>query len=515
MMGKRDNQMSFSDCWLKGRIPEDSYWHKVRIWTLNHLEEEIFEPLFSNYGRSSVPPVYTFVGILVQFEKGYSDREFEGESRFDDRVKYAITAPRDFTGIDAVTMHDHRARFFKTEVGLKIFAQTIAQAKEAGLFSEENLNVVDTFMVWGAAAKQDTYTLLYQGIKMVLKFAAFHERAEEVKAVLKRDDYHLDRKKPQIDWEDKGEKQKLLQSLVKDALALVSHLKSGCSLPQDLANVCDLLEKVALQDVNIDDNGNVSMINGTAKDRIISVHDSDMRHGHKTTSKKSDGYKSEIITGGEKAKVILGIEVDSANTPDGTHLGDLIDDVQDMGQPINKIYGDCAYSKWEEIEKREQEDHIEFCVKVPSPSNSKGFFCKDQFTIDLKEGTVTCPNGHTKEFDTQKIEKREKVLVKFSSKLCSNCPMKEQCTRSTTGRTININPYEDRLQKQREYQRTPEFKKDYAKRPNVERIIAHLTRHGGRAARYIGKAKVKWQMIMVAINHNIKAITGCKLPQPA
>jgi hypothetical protein len=43
--------------------------------------------------------------------KGYSDKEFEEESTFDDRIKYAITAPRDFEGIDAVTLHDHRARF--------------------------------------------------------------------------------------------------------------------------------------------------------------------------------------------------------------------------------------------------------------------------------------------------------------------------------------------------------------------------------------------------------------------
>jgi len=159
MMGKRDQQMSFADIWIENMIPKDSYWARLRTWAEENLNEEDFAPLFSQYGRPSVPPIYTFLATLIQLEKGYSDAELEGESRFDDRVKYAITAPRNFTGIDAVTLHDHRKRFFESEIGLKIFARTIENAKQAGIFSKENLHVVDSFMVFGAAAKQDTYTL--------------------------------------------------------------------------------------------------------------------------------------------------------------------------------------------------------------------------------------------------------------------------------------------------------------------------------------------------------------------
>jgi len=81
-MGRADRQITFSDYWLQGEIPEDSYWHKIGKWATENLDEEIFQPLFSYYGRPSVSPVYTFTGILVQLEKGYSDREFEAESNF-------------------------------------------------------------------------------------------------------------------------------------------------------------------------------------------------------------------------------------------------------------------------------------------------------------------------------------------------------------------------------------------------------------------------------------------------
>lgn len=70
MMGSTEKQITFSDCWLEGKIPDNSYWSKMRKWALENLDEKMFQPLFSYYGRPSVSPIYTFTGILVQLEKG-------------------------------------------------------------------------------------------------------------------------------------------------------------------------------------------------------------------------------------------------------------------------------------------------------------------------------------------------------------------------------------------------------------------------------------------------------------
>lgn len=507
MMGRTEKQMTFSDYWLKGKIPESSYWHKMRKWALENLDEKMFQPLFSFYGRPSISPIYTFAGMLVQLDKGYSDREFEGESRFDDRVKYAITAPRDFEGIDANTLSDHRKRYFNSEIGRKIFIQTIGKAREEGMFSEENLNVIDSFMVWGAASKQDTYTLIYQGIKMVLRFAGFYEIDKEAHEVLKRNDYSKEDKKPKINWDIEEEKQKLLESLVNDALSLVGYFKGKRDLPEDLKEACNLLERIAKQDVKIDKNGKVSMVKGTAKDRIISVNDPEMRHGHKTSSRSSDGYKAEIVTGGKQGAIIVAVEVDGANTEDGRYMDQLIDESKNNGVEIKKLYGDSAYSDFEETEKRKEE--MDFCIKVRSSHNGAGGYTKDEFEIDLKKGTVTCPEGNIEKFKAKKVLKeREKVSVHFSEKTCRDCPQRERCTKCKDGRRILIHPYEDKLQEQRTYQKTEEFKKDYSRRANGERIISHVTAHGGRKSRYIGKKKTKWQLVMASINHNVKMIMG-------
>ena len=303
MLGKADRQIYISDLWLEGRISKDSFWNMLREWTLKYLKDEMFQPLYSTRGKVSKPPIYTFVAILIQFFKGYSDKEIEEASRFDDRIKWAITAPRDFEGIDAVTLCDHRKRLFCSNIGQKIFVDIIREAKDSGMFDIDNLHVIDSFMVWGAYAKQDTYTMIYQGIKMVLSFIGFYGKEKEVKLELSGRDYDSNNKKPKINWENKNEKEQLLDGLVKDAQILIKYVRDIENCGDDVKEAVELLEKIILQDTEFDGKGMATMVKGTKKDRIISINDPEMRHGRKTTSKKSDGYKAEIITGGEKGNL--------------------------------------------------------------------------------------------------------------------------------------------------------------------------------------------------------------------
>ncbi len=97
---------------------------------LGQIDDSVFSPLFSRVGRPSVSPVLTFGALLIQLEKGCSDREFEEESRFDERYKYALGVSRDFLGIDAVTLCDHRTRFMHSGIIFALFADLFVQAKE-------------------------------------------------------------------------------------------------------------------------------------------------------------------------------------------------------------------------------------------------------------------------------------------------------------------------------------------------------------------------------------------------
>ena len=59
--------------------------------------------------------------------------------------------------------------------------------------------------------------------------------------------------------------------------------------------VLAIAKQVEAQDVQISEKGKVSLIKGVAKDRRISVEDSEMRHGRKSRSVRVDGYKRHVL----------------------------------------------------------------------------------------------------------------------------------------------------------------------------------------------------------------------------
>jgi len=506
MMGKLDRQICFDDVSWRERIPKETFWWKVHNWASQSLDEKDFEPLFSNTGRPSVSPIHTLLAILIQLEKGYSDREIEEESRYDERVKLAMLAGRNFEGVDAVTLAGHRKMFIETDIGRNLLEKTLRMAKEQGLFTEEKRTVIDSFMVGGATAVQDTYTLIRKAIMRTLHIARCHEMADGLQEVLKRDDYHVS-EKPKIDCDDEEEKRRLLESLVFDALALVNELRRR-PMPPDLEAMVNLLERVATQDVKIKD-GRVEMVKGVAKDRVISVNDPEMRHGRKTSSAKNNGYKAHVLTGGKNAEIVMDVEVTPANVPDKEPLPDMLDEQGERGRRPERVLGDSSYHDPRMCEQQEKKGTL-IEAKVPPPTNRQGLNKKDEFRIDVEKGSVQCPAGQTVQFDTECFKRREGIQVSFDAALCNSCKYKSQCTNSENGRTIRIHPYEPEIQSERERQRTEAFKADYAYRANAERTNAHLCRHGGRKARYIGLVKTKFQILMASVLHNIKVIMRTK-----
>jgi hypothetical protein len=91
------------------------------------------------------------------------------------------------------------------------------------------------------------------------------------------------------------------------------------------------------------------MKRGVAKHRVISVTDPDMRHGHKTSSSRVDGYKSHIMTDGN---FVTSVIVTPANKTDSEPFLDVMDQCEENGIQFRKVIGDSAYSNWPIIEEK-------------------------------------------------------------------------------------------------------------------------------------------------------------------
>ena len=82
---------------------------------------------------------------------------------------------------------------------------------------------------------------------------------------------------------------------------------------------------------------------------------------------------------------------------------------------------------------------------------------------------MSCPAGNTRPIS-------EKTRVATFGALCRDCPLRERCTKSKTGRKIVLHPRDDLLrQARRDWAEKPELREKYRKfRPNVERVISQI-----------------------------------------
>ncbi len=96
--------------------------------------------------------------------------------------------------------------------------------------------------------------------------------------------------------------------------------------------------------------------------------------------------------------------------------------------------------------------------------------------------------------------------VRFPKEACAACPLREQCTASTSGRSVSIHPGEELLAGLRQRQKTTEGRAQLRERVAVEHALAHIGRWQGRRARYTGTRKNLSDLRRAAVVHNLHAI---------
>jgi hypothetical protein len=151
--------------------------------------------------------------------------------------------------------------------------------------------------------------------------------------------------------------------------------------------------------------------------------------------------------------------------------------------PGLEIYGDSAYGSGEARAAYRQGGHDTFIKPGPLRPAVPGGFTVDDFTVDEREGTVTCPAGLTRAMTASRT-------VTFGA-ACGACPLRHKCTTATGGRSMTIHPHEELLRAARAQARTEEFKRAYPTRSAIERTIAWAATQNGRRVklRYLGTAR--------------------------
>src|SRR3954463_15645781 len=462
MLGKRGSQRGLfeADTAYGAFVGRDSFYGWLASQRGELFRDEAFAGLYVvNNGRPSVPPSLLAVALVLQTYDGVSDDEAKQRADYDLRWKVALGVELDARPFAKSTLQEFRAQLIVHEEQAAIFRASLEAAQRRGTFrtkagEKRKLKVaLDTTNILGRGAVKDTYNLLGDGIVHLARelaklagqplagWAEAHGYGRYVgQASLKGT--------TEIDRGDRAQRRRFLGEIVADADRLLEQARAarsegdaGGAAEAALLEASGLLRRLLIQDVERRDDG-PAIKEGVAKDRLVSVHDPEMRHGRKSASKRFDGHKAAIVVDTEEP-LILAVEVLAGNAPDAEGALALVEQAEaNTDCAAEQTIGDCAYGSGETRQAFADAGRT-LAAKVPAEQNG-GRFTKGDFTLDLEGGTCSCPAGQ--QTDDFWPRPGGGGLFRFAADVCAECPLRAQCLKGQGGRSVRVHPQEGLLQ---------------------------------------------------------------------
>ena len=259
------------------------------------------------------------------------------------------------------TLQLFRAQLILHDKVREVFESSLRLARQAGYLKKRGMRVaLDTTCILGRGVVQDTYNLLADGIVKLLRvLAAVANIAVGEWAEAQGYERYLGssiKGEATIDWSDRKARRKLLGELVADADRLLEQsrpawveLSEASGQRQSIVDGAELLGQLLLQDIerksgdgDAADDG-VSLRDGVSKDRMLSVPDPELRHGHKSSRRRFNGHKAAIVVDTD-SQLITAVDVLPGNAPDNLGALELVEQSEaSTGAVVEEAMGDAAY----------------------------------------------------------------------------------------------------------------------------------------------------------------------------
>jgi transposase-like protein DUF772/DDE family transposase len=443
MLGKRGRQRGLfeADTLYSDFVGRDTFYGWLASQRGTLFRDEDFAQLYVlTNGRPSVPPSLLATALVLQTYDGVSDDEARQRAAYDLRWKVALGVAVDARPFAKSTLQEFRAQLIVHQEQAAIFQQSLAVAKRQGQFrtpqgDARQLKVaLDTTNILGRGAVKDTYNLLADGMRHVLRVLA-RQAGEALESWATAAGYGRYVNDPSvkggagIDWADPTARDRFLGTLVADADRLLDQVRRARAAlaaggPEDTALVeaAGLLSRVLQQDVERPTSG-PTLKQGTAPDRLVSIHDPEMRHGRKSARKRFDGHKAAVAVDTD-SQLITAVAVQAGNAPDAAQALSLVEQSeQATGCAVGATYGDCAYGDGATRQAFADAGRV-LIATVPARTN-QGRFPKTAFQLDLRAGTCTCPGEQTTA-ELRRTAGGQQGFV-FAAAVCGPCPLRAQC----------------------------------------------------------------------------------------
>jgi transposase len=511
MLTVADRQQGFFDAaWCSELLSQDSIYALLAEHGDRIVRDEDFADCYcERHGRPSIPPSLLAKVLLLAYRGGLSDERAMEAVRFDLRWKIALDLAIDHPGFHPTSLVRFRARLLLHGKERLVFERSLELATELGLLQGSAEQIVDSTPMLGAAAVQDTAVLVRAAVRKLIDAvrATDNGAARELRRGL-RFDYSRPRVKPVGDWQDRDARMQLLAEVATDAARALRAVEADAELmaADEIAEAARVLGEIIGQEFDIAKD-EVPRVRRGRRRHIVSAHDPEMRHARKTPAQQFTGYKLHV-SAAVQAPILTAISLSPGNEHDGHHAVALVDQQPESRRP-KRVIGDTAYGNVEARELLEQRS-VRVLAPVHSTSPKDGMIPKDEFAIDLRTDTVTCPQGNTTPIYKPRRNRPNPTgerVARFAREDCEPCPLRPRCAPGGQ-RDIRIRRREDLRQAALQALSDP-AERDHLNRtrPRIERLLGLIVhRYHGRKSRYLGARKSMLQAAWTAVLVNLHPI---------
>jgi len=256
--------------------------------------------------------------------------------------------------------------------------------------------------------------------------------------------------------------------------------------------------------------------NNEVNRKFVSTTDPEASVVRKGVGKSRPRYQTHRAIDGAHG-VITATVVGPGDENEAHRLGELIDQSHDnTGTSCSVVVADSKYgttANYLDCCDRGIEVHIPV-LKDRQTGRREGIFPEEAFVYRAEQDTYLCPAGQTlrRRNHSKKRGASEYVAPK---RVCADCPLREQCTRSTGARSIKRHDRQDDLDRMRQKAGSSTAQRNIRIRQFfMEGSFADAVRFGLKRARWRGLEQVQIQDHLIAVVQNLRLLIWHGKPKP-
>jgi transposase len=270
-----------------------------------------------------------------------------------------------------------------------------------------------------------------------------------------------------------------------------SDSSAGCRLPEGLKERQELRTKIEAQLKQLNENDRDHLQPGDEDARMMKC-----RKGTKFA------YNAQAVVD-QQSKLIVAADV-VTDESDNYQLVPMLEQTeQNLGGVAEQTVADAGYQATTEWAKAEEKGYP-ILVNLDEPNDQP--YHASRFTYDAGNDRCICPRGETLPLDG--IKKRDKAqpyeVRVYRCAAYETCPVRWQCSKSQSGRTVQIHPNYDVLLRQREKLKDERMRALLKQRSVIiEPLFGWIKEAIGFrrwTVRGLEKVKTQWSLLCTSIN---------------